>query len=74
MEKRFQFHTELMALPYNFPPLRLDNWAATESRAGREAATGSQCQLVDKPMGLQKTAPRLSNGWCHEQKAQLLLA
>jgi len=61
MEKHFQFHTELRALPYNFPPLPSDNWAATESCAGREVAMCSQCQLLDKPMGLQKMALSLTD-------------
>lgn len=74
MEKHFQFHTELMALPYNFPPLHLDKWAATENCADRETAMCSQCQLRDKAMGLQKVSPSLTDGWCHKQKAQLLLA
>lgn len=74
MEKHFQFHTELMALPCNFPPLHLDNWAATESRTGRGAATCSQYQCVDGPMVLQKIALSLTDDWCHDQKAQLLLA
>lgn len=74
MERHFQFHTEPMALPCNLLLLRLDDRAGTESRAGREAATCGQCQRVDGPVGLQKTAVSLTDGWYHEQKAQLLLA